>query len=153
MERPELLVFSRSCLTKAALPSWLSKLLVTGTARAGVQHMNHRLAVMRAIFTAVCALLVVAPPISSGTLKPVRSISRATCAISSSEGVIRPERPMISAFSPGRFQNLFARHHDAEVNHFVVIAGQHHADDVLADVVHVALDCGEHDASGHLVVG
>jgi hypothetical protein len=33
----------------------------------------------------VCAREVVAPPISSGTLKPSRSISRATCAISSSE--------------------------------------------------------------------
>ena len=32
-----------------------------------------------AIFTAVCALLVVAPPMSSGSFNPVRSISRATC--------------------------------------------------------------------------
>ena len=47
--------------------------------------------------TAVCARLVVAPPMSSGIVKPCRSISRATCTISSSEGVMRPERPITSA--------------------------------------------------------
>ncbi|MET0333514.1 MAG: dihydropteroate synthase, partial [Rhizobacter sp.] len=40
---------------------------------------------------------VVAPPINSGSEKPSRSISAATCAISSSEGVMRPERPIASA--------------------------------------------------------
>jgi hypothetical protein len=39
-----------------------------------------------AIFTAVCTLLVVAPPMRSGTVKPWRSISPATNAISSSDG-------------------------------------------------------------------
>ena len=47
-----------------------------------------------AIFTAVCCLLVVAPPISSGIVKPRRSISRATNTISSSDGVMRPLRPI-----------------------------------------------------------
>ena len=42
-------------------------------------------------------LRVVAPPISSGSLKPCRVISSATVTISSSEGVIRPERPIMSA--------------------------------------------------------
>ena len=45
------------------------------------------------------------------------------------------------------FQDFFARHHHAEVNHLVVVAGQHHTDDVLADVMHVAFDGGEHDFS------
>src|SRR3546814_12460836 len=49
----------------------------------------------RSIFTAVCARDVVAPPISSGSSKPLRSISLATVTISSSDGVIRPDRPMI----------------------------------------------------------
>ena len=49
--------------------------------------------------TAVWALDVVAPPISSGTFSPARVISSATVTISSSEGVIRPLRPMMSAFS------------------------------------------------------
>ena len=52
-----------------------------------------------AIFTAVCVRDVVAPPISNGCVKPCRSISRATWLISSSEGVIRPDRPMMSTFS------------------------------------------------------
>ena len=42
---------------------------------------------------------VVAPPISSGTVNPCRCISRATWLISSSDGVIRPDRPIRSAFS------------------------------------------------------
>ncbi len=52
-----------------------------------------------AIFTAVCSRLVVAPPISSGSVNPWRAISRATCAISSSDGVMSPESPTRSARS------------------------------------------------------
>jgi hypothetical protein len=52
-----------------------------------------------AIFTAVCCLLVVAPPINSGSVKPRRFISLATCTISSSEGVMSPESPIASTFS------------------------------------------------------
>ena len=53
---------------------------------------------------------------------------------------------MMSACSVDRgLQNLLRRHHDAEIDHVVVVALEHDADDVLADVVHVALDCGEHD--------
>ena len=49
-----------------------------------------------AIFTAVCMRLVVAPPMSSGTLMPCLPSSRAKCTISSSEGVMSPERPITS---------------------------------------------------------
>ena len=45
----------------------------------------------------------------------------------------------------GALEDLLARHHDAQVDDLVVVAGEHDADDVLADVVHVALDRGEHD--------
>eukprot|EP00965_Chrysotila_dentata_P099862 3299528-Pleurochrysis_carterae.AAC.4 len=38
-----------------------------------------------------------APPMRSGILRPVRSISLATKTISSSDGVIRPEQPRMSA--------------------------------------------------------
>ncbi len=47
--------------------------------------------------TAVCCFEVVAPPMSSGMVKPRRVISFATSTISSSEGVISPERPIASA--------------------------------------------------------
>jgi hypothetical protein len=53
---------------------------------------------------------------------------------------------MMSAFSVrGRARGFFRRDHDAEVDDFVVVAGEDDADDVLADVVDVALDGGEED--------
>ena len=39
-------------------------------------------------------------------------------------------------------------HHDAEVDHVVIVALEHDADDVLADVVHVALDRRHDDLAG-----
>ena len=42
-------------------------------------------------------------------------------------------------------EDRVGRHHHAEVDHLVVVAAEHDADDVLADVVDVALDGGEHD--------
>ena len=45
-------------------------------------------------------------------------------------------------------QNLFCRHHDAQVNQFIVVAGQYHAHDVLTNIVYVTLHRGHQDA-GH----
>ena len=42
-------------------------------------------------------------------------------------------------------QDLRRRHHDAEIDHLVIVALEHDADDVLADVVHVALHGRHHD--------
>jgi hypothetical protein len=47
--------------------------------------------------TAVWAVEVVAPPMSSGISKPWRSISAGDPTISSRLGVIRPDNPMMSA--------------------------------------------------------
>ena len=44
-------------------------------------------------------------------------------------------------------QDFFARHHDPDVDDLVVVALQHHADNVFADVVHVAFDRGHQDAA------
>ena len=75
-----------------------------------------------------------------------RSISLATNTISSSDGVMRPLRPIRSACSSmRRLQNPVARHHHAEIDDLVAVAAEHDADDVLADVVHVALDGRQHD--------
>ena len=52
-----------------------------------------------AIFTAVCILDVVAPPINKGCFIFLRFISRAICTISSKDGVINPLNPIISACS------------------------------------------------------
>ena len=48
----------------------------------------------------------------------------------------------------GLIQNAVGRDHDAQVDHLVVVALKHDADDVLADVVDVALDGGHQDAAG-----
>ena len=60
-----------------------------------------------ATLTAVCARDVVAPPISSGMSKPCRSISEARLTISSSDGVISPESPMMSAPSSLAASRIF----------------------------------------------
>ena len=44
-----------------------------------------------------------------------------------------------------RLQDAIAGHHHAQIDHLVAVAAQHDADDVLADVVDVALDGREHD--------
>ena len=80
--------------------------------------------------------------------KPSRSISLATCTISSSEGD-QAGKPDHVDLPLRRFQDLLGRHHDAEIDDLVVVAGEHDADDVLADIVHVALD-GRHQ---HLAGG
>ena len=48
-------------------------------------------------------------------------------------------------------QNPGRRHHHAEVDHLVIVALEHDADDVLADVVHVALHGRHHDLAGGLL--
>src|SRR6266568_3873785 len=54
-------------------------------------------------------LLVVAPPMSNGTVKPWRSISEATWAISSSDGVINPLKPIMSAFLSRAVCRIFSQ--------------------------------------------
>ena len=48
----------------------------------------------------------------------------------------------------GRLEDLGGRHHDAEIDDLVVVAAQNDADDVLADVVDVALDRRHQDLAG-----
>ena len=98
------------------------------------------------ILTAVWVRDVVAPPMSSGSSKPSRSISPATWRISSSDGVMSPDSPIRSASTSRAVSRIRCdRDHDAEVDDLVVVAGEHDADDVLADVVDVALDRGHDD--------
>jgi len=108
--------------------------------------MHHRTAaVIRVDLHGVWTRLVVAPPISS-TFMPWRSNSPSEMAhFIESEGVIRPERPMMSA--PSAFavsMILVAGTVDGPrsiTSKLFYIAAD--ADNVLADVVHVALDGGE----------
>jgi hypothetical protein len=50
---------------------------------------------------------------------------------------------------PRRVEDLRRRNHHPQIDHLIVVALEHDADDVLADVVDVALDGGHH----HLAVG
>src|ERR1035438_5811988 len=50
------------------------------------------------------------------------------------------ESDHVRLFRLGAFENLFARDHHTHVDHLVVIAGEDDPDDVLANIVNVALD-------------
>jgi hypothetical protein len=54
-------------------------------------------------------------------------------------------QPIASASRAAPYRGSSGGHHDAEVHDVVVVALEHDRDDVLADVVHVALDGGHHD--------
>ena len=61
---------------------------------------------------------------------------------------------MMSAFrSLRRVEDLLRRHHDAEIDDLVIVALEHDADDVLADVVDVALHGRHDDPPGRLALG
>ncbi len=51
----------------------------------------------------------------------------------------------VGALDFGARQNVVTRHHHAHVDHFEVVALQHHGDDVFANVVHIALHRGHDD--------
>ena len=60
-----------------------------------------------------------------------------------------PDRPMMSAFSRLAVSRIFcAGTMTPRSITSIVVALEHDADDVLADVVHVALDGGHHDLAG-----
>src|SRR5690606_20650763 len=54
----------------------------------------------------------------------------------------------VDLLGAGRFEDGLDRYHDTEIDDLVIVAGQHHAHDVLADIVDVALDRGHQDFSG-----
>ena len=51
----------------------------------------------------------------------------------------------VGFFRARHVQHLLARHHHTHINHFIVVALEHHRNYVLADVVHITLDRGDHD--------
>ena len=89
---------------------------------------------------------MVAPPIISGNSKPCalhfrRHVAHFIERRRDQSGQADDIRPLRSR----GFQDLCRRHHHAEIDHLVVVALEHNADDVLADVVHVALYGRHHD--------
>ena len=57
------------------------------------------------------------------------------------------ESDHVRLFRRGAFEDLFAGDHHPHVDHLIVITGKHDADDVLANIVNVALDRCEDDFS------
>ena len=51
----------------------------------------------------------------------------------------------IHLFVAGDLQDLLRRDHHAQIDDLVIVAGQHDAHDVLADVMHIAFDRGHQD--------
>ena len=96
-------------MSASSLPRWSSEssAAATGTDReASLTQITGPL--YRGVtLTAVCARDVVAPPISSGISKPWRCISLAKLTISSSDGVISPERPIRSAPTSVALSRIF----------------------------------------------
>ena len=85
--------------------------------------------------------------------RPSRSNSDATNAISSSDGVIKPDKSdQVDLLALRSLEDRRDRHHHAEIDDFPFVALQHHADDVLADVVDVALH-GRHAGCGRALRG
>ncbi len=99
--------------------------------------------------TAVCCREVVAPPISSGSAELAALHLRRHRHHLVERGRDQTGEPDgVAALLDGRAENRVAVHHHAEIDDLVAVAGEHDADDVLADVVHVALDGREHDLAG-----
>ena len=95
--------------------------------------------------SAVCALLVVAPPISSGVFssEPLHLAGDRHHLVERWRDQAR-KADHVRLIVVGGLQDVLPRHHDAEVDDLEAVALQDDADDVLADVVNVALD-GRHD--------
>ena len=95
---------------------------------------------------AVWARLVVAPPMSSGSLNPWRSISfRDMDHLVERRRDEAAEADHVCLLLFGACEDLFAGDHDAKVDDIVVVARKHDADNVLADVVDIAFDGREDD--------
>ena len=100
-----------------------------------------------AIRTAVCCREVVAPPIEQRQLEPAP-----LHLLRDDDHLVERRRDQpgepddVAVLLDRGVEDRVARDHDAEVDHLVVVAAEHDADDVLADVVDVALDGREHDA-------
>ena len=98
--------------------------------------------------------LIAAPPISTGMCRPRRSSSCTQSGICLDVDTSSAERPIASAFTSDRLvEDRVHRHLLAEVEHGVAVVGEDRVDQRLADVVHVAVHGGEHDAALGVALG
>ena len=91
---------------------------------------------------------MVAPPISSGMLEAFAlHLGRDMAHLIERRRDQAGQTDDVRLLLARRFEDARGRHHDAEILDLVAVALQDHADDVLADVVDVALDRGHDDAA------
>ena len=96
--------------------------------------------------TAVCCFDVVAPPIEQRELDPAPlHLLRDRDHLVERRRDEPGEPDDVAVLLEGDVQDPVGRDHDAEVDHVVAVAAEDDADDVLADVVDVALHRREHD--------
>ena len=129
----------RAARARAALETTPTTREASSTCSVGCEYAG-------AIRTAVCCFDVVAPPIRSGRSSPRRSISCGDVDHLVERRRDQPREPDdVAALLVGRVEDPVGRDHDAEVDDLVVVAAEDDPDDVLADVVDVALHGREHD--------
>ena len=117
-----------------------------GDGAAGVENMNDRLAVVRRDLDGRVGAAGGRAADEQGQLEALTlHLARDVHHLVERRRDEPAEADDVGLFRPGALEDLFAGHHHAHVDDLVVVAGQHDADDVLADVVHVALHRGEHD--------
>ena len=117
-----------------------------GDSAAGVEHVHDRLAVVRGDLHGGVRAARRRAADEQGQLEALAlHLARHVDHFveRGSDEAAQPDQ--IGLLVPGPLEDLLARDHDAHVNDVVVVAGQHHADDVLADVVNVALHRGQDD--------
>ena len=113
---------------------------------AGVEHVDHRFAVVGSDLHGGVRLAGGGAADQQRQLEPLPlHLARHVGHLIQRGGDEAGQADEICLLGARPLEDLLAGHHHAHVDDLVVVAGQHHADDVLADVVHVAFDRGEHD--------
>src|SRR5258708_30981149 len=119
-----------------------------GHCSAGVEDVDYWLAVMRRNLdggvTAACGC----PPDQKRQLEALTfHLSSHMYHLVERRSDQPAESDHVRLFRLGAFEDLFAGDHHAHVDDFVVIAGKHNADNILAYVMNVTFDRREYDFS------
>src|SRR6185312_2907157 len=113
---------------------------------AGVQHVHHRLAVSGRDLDRRVGAAGGGPADQQRQLEPLAlHLARHVRHLVQRRRDQARQADEVGLLGLGPLEDLLARDHDAHVDDLVVVAGQHDTHDVLADVVDVALDGGQHD--------
>src|ERR1700722_18133435 len=113
---------------------------------AGIQNVDYRLAIMRRNLDCCVRPACGCPADEQRQLEALTlHFARHMHHLVERWGDKAAESDEIRLLRFGTFEDLFAGDHDPHVDHLVVIAGEDDADDVLANIMHVALDRRQYD--------